>query len=94
MALAQRPKAGTLTAIMLDIDHFKRVNDLYGHAVGDRAISEIASLISGTGEIVGRLGGEEFAMLLPGRDLAGGKEIAERLRQEIMALRLKADDRS
>jgi two-component system cell cycle response regulator len=38
MALAQRPKAGTLAAIMLDIDHLKRVNDLYGHATGDRAI--------------------------------------------------------
>ncbi len=74
MALAQRPKAGTLAAIMLDIDHFKRVNDLYGHATGDRAISEIASLIAGTGEIVGRLGGEEFAMLLPGRDLAGARK--------------------
>jgi len=94
MALAQRPKTGTLAAIMLDIDHFKRVNDRYGHAMGERAIREIANLIAGTGEIVGRLGGEEFAMLLPGRDLAGGKEIAERLRQEIMALRRKANGTS
>jgi two-component system, cell cycle response regulator len=90
-ALAQRLKNGRLAAIMLDIDHFKRVNDVYGHSVGDRAIREIASLISGTGEIVGRLGGEEFAMLLAGRDLAGGKYVAERMRQEVMTLRLPAD---
>src|SRR3990170_1998310 len=45
-ALAQRPENGTLAMIMLDIDYFKRVNDLYGHAVGDRAIREVASLIS------------------------------------------------
>jgi two-component system, cell cycle response regulator len=92
-ALAQRLKNGRLAAIMLDIDHFKRVNDVYGHSVGDRAIREIASLISGTGELVGRLGGEEFAMLLAGRDLAGGKYIAERMRQEVMTLRLPADDK-
>jgi two-component system cell cycle response regulator len=92
-ALAQRPAGGAVAAIMLDIDHFKRVNDVYGHAVGDRAIREVASLVAGTGEIVGRLGGEEFAMLLPGRDLAGGCELAERLRQEIMAVRLPLEDK-
>jgi diguanylate cyclase (GGDEF)-like protein len=92
-ALAQRPPGGAVAAIMLDIDHFKRVNDVHGHAVGDRAIREVASLVAGTGEIVGRLGGEEFAMLLPGRDLAGGREIAERLREEIMAVRLPLEDK-
>jgi two-component system cell cycle response regulator len=92
-ALAQRPAGGAVAAIMLDIDHFKRVNDVHGHAIGDRAIREVASLVAGTGEIVGRLGGEEFAMLLPGRDLAGGRELAERLRQEIMAVRLPLEDK-
>jgi two-component system, cell cycle response regulator len=87
-ALAQREEQGTLAAIMLDIDYFKRVNDTYGHAVGDRAIREVANVVAGTGEIAGRLGGEEFAMLLPGRDLAAGKTIADRLRQEIMTLRV------
>jgi two-component system cell cycle response regulator len=93
-ALLQRPAQGTLAAIMLDIDYFKRVNDVYGHGVGDRAIREVASLVSNTGEIVGRLGGEEFAVLIPGRDLAGGRDIAERLRQEIANLRLMADGKS
>jgi diguanylate cyclase (GGDEF)-like protein len=90
-ALAQRPVNGTLAVIMLDIDYFKRVNDGHGHGVGDRAIREIASLVSNTSEIVGRLGGEEFALLLPGRDLAGCMEIADRLRREIMAVRLPVD---
>lgn len=92
-ALAQRPADGTLAAIMLDIDYFKRVNDVHGHAMGDRAIREVASLVAATGEIVGRLGGEEFAMLLPGRDLAGGLKLAERLREEIMAVRLPLADK-
>ena len=90
-ALLQRPAQGTLAAVMLDIDHFKGVNDAYGHAAGDRAIREVASLVSNTGEIVGRLGGEEFAVLIPGRGLAGGRDIAERLRREIANLRLMAD---
>jgi two-component system cell cycle response regulator len=87
-ALAQRPANAPVAAIMLDIDHFKNVNDLYGHAMGDRVIREVAQLISGTGEIVGRIGGEEFAMLLAGRDLAGGQEVAEHLRQQIMRVNL------
>jgi two-component system, cell cycle response regulator len=90
-ALARRPEGGAMAAIMLDIDYFKRVNDIYGHALGDRAIREVASLISSTGEIVGRLGGEEFAIFLPGRGMAGGMEIAERLRREVMMLNLPVD---
>jgi diguanylate cyclase (GGDEF)-like protein len=61
--------------------------------MGDRAIREVASLVAATGEIVGRLGGEEFAMLLPGRDLEGGRAIAERMREEIMAVRLPLADK-
>jgi diguanylate cyclase (GGDEF)-like protein len=90
--LAQVPAIGTFSAIMLDIDHFKRINDVHGHPMGDRAIRDVASVIAGTGEIVGRLGGEEFAVLLPGRNLAAGAEIAERLRGEMAALRLNMDD--
>jgi two-component system cell cycle response regulator len=93
-ALAQsKTNGGTLAAIMLDIDHFKRVNDVYGHQVGDRAIREVASLVSNKGKIIGRLGGEEFALLLPGCDLAGGKEMAELLRRQIMAVRLPEGDK-
>jgi diguanylate cyclase (GGDEF)-like protein len=87
----QALRSGPLTAVMLDVDHFKRVNDLYGHAVGDRALREVGSLVSNTGEIVGRLGGEEFAVLLSGRDLAQGMEAAERLRGDVLNLRLPVD---
>ena len=90
-AMSNRPEGSPIAAIMLDIDHFKRVNDVYGHAVGDRAIREVASLIAGSGEIVGRLGGEEFALFLPGRGFEGGIAVAERLRREIMTLRLPVD---
>ena len=90
-ALAKRAEDRPVAAIMLDIDYFKRINDEHGHAVGDSAIREVASLIAGGGEIVARIGGEEFAMLLPDRDIAGGREIAERLRAETMALRIPGE---
>src|SRR5436853_1879208 len=60
--LAERAGAdGRLTAIMVDIDHFKRINDLYGHDVGDQAIATVANAAAIEGAIIGRLGGEEFA---------------------------------
>src|ERR1051325_4776646 len=74
---------GALTAIMLDIDHFKRVNDLYGHDVGDQAIATVAKIAAAEDAIVGRLGGEEFAMLLRGKSLRDGASLAEELRQRI-----------
>ena len=77
-----------LTAIMLDVDHFKRINDLYGHDVGDQAIAAIAKAARIDGAITGRLGGEEFAILLEGQTLAEGARLAEQLRARIAALRL------
>jgi diguanylate cyclase (GGDEF)-like protein len=83
---AQIAAIGTFSSIMCDIDHFKGINDGYGHDMGDRAIREVASTISNLGPIVGRLGGEEFAILLPGTQLAAAVSIAERLRAEMAAL--------
>ena len=79
---------GALTAIMLDIDHFKRINDLYGHDVGDQAIASVAQLAAAVGVLVGRLGGEEFAILTEGQHLTEGVKLAERLRAAIAALKL------
>jgi len=79
---------GALTAIMLDIDHFKRVNDLYGHDVGDVAIASVARLAGDEAKLTGRLGGEEFAMLIEGWRVSDGVALAERLRAAIAALRL------
>src|SRR5262249_14771985 len=72
---------------IFDIDHFKRVNDLYGHDVGDRAIRAAAQeAATQKNALVGRLGGEEFAMLLARHGLADALGVAERLRQTLAAL--------
>lgn len=73
----------SLSALMFDLDHFKRVNDSHGHAVGDevlRVLAERASLQTREIDILGRYGGEEFALLLPETQLNEALEIAERLR--------------
>lgn len=82
-----------LSLLMLDIDHFKSVNDRYGHAVGDEAIISVAkACVEGKREsdIVGRLGGEEFAILLPETDLAQAAIVADRLCKRIAANGLMA----
>lgn len=78
----QRP----LSLLAIDIDHFKSVNDRYGHAVGDEAIIAVAAgclLGKRASDIVGRLGGEEFAMLLPETDMGQAEIVAERIREQI-----------
>jgi diguanylate cyclase (GGDEF)-like protein len=78
-----------VTAIMLDIDHFKRINDVFGHDIGDQAIAAVAQAILTEGAEAGRLGGEEFALLLEGRTIEEGVVIAERLRMRTSALRFE-----
>ncbi len=73
-----------LSAIMLDIDHFKAVNDTHGHAVGDQVILAVAKLCRTSIraiDILGRYGGEEFVFILPETDANGARQLAERLRQ-------------
>lgn len=80
-----------LTCVILDVDHFKKVNDTYGHAVGDyvlRKVSESLKAQLRPFDIVGRLGGEEFGLVLPDTDIAGAIAVAERLRAAISAERL------
>ena len=75
-----------LTALMLDIDGFKRVNDTYGHAVGDEVLRHLAERCRRAVrdiDIVGRYGGEEFAVVLPETDLKTAYEVAERIRSTI-----------
>jgi two-component system, cell cycle response regulator len=77
-----------LCAIMADIDHFKRINDTHGHDAGDKAIFAVAhELMSGNWH-AGRLGGEEFALLLDGRSMTEAAKIAELLLRRIAALRI------
>lgn len=85
-------KAEPFSVVMLDIDHFKKFNDTYGHTIGDHIIKMVASALEGTehaGAFAGRYGGEEFTLLLPKTGLASAGAVAERLRRAISDKRLK-----
>jgi two-component system cell cycle response regulator len=84
----------SLSAIMFDIDYFKRINDEFGHGIGDDVIRAVAGEAIGEKGIIGRLGGEEFAIVLRGRTLADAIEAAERLRLKFAALRLATLDKA
>jgi diguanylate cyclase (GGDEF)-like protein len=83
---------GTVGLIMLDVDHFKPYNDFYGHPAGDLCLATVGTALReqlrGTSDQVARIGGEEFAVLLPGVALAQCGDIAERLRTAISAMEL------
>jgi diguanylate cyclase (GGDEF)-like protein/PAS domain S-box-containing protein len=75
-----------LSVAVLDLDHFKQVNDNHGHLIGDRVLAEVATRLANavrTGELVGRIGGEEFAWLMPETAQADAYSAAERVRQAI-----------
>ena len=79
--------SGSLSVLILDIDYFKRVNDTYGHPVGDAVLKGVAAIIRTTIreiDIAARYGGEEFAIILPGTEARGAMKMAERLRKTIM----------
>ena len=80
-----------LFMMMLDIDHFKRVNDTHGHDVGDQALIAIAEVLRNgvrSMDILARWGGEEFLVLLPETNMAGATLIAERIRQQVSQIEL------
>jgi diguanylate cyclase (GGDEF)-like protein len=80
-----------LTVVLFDIDHFKKINDTYGHSAGDRVLVELADIVRTHvrhWEIVCRYGGEEFAILLPGTTLDQGVQFAKRLGEKIAEQRL------
>ena len=81
--------ARPLSAIMLDVDHFKQINDTYGHTVGDRVLREVAQVCmreTRNVDVLGRYGGEEFVIVLPECETRAACEVAERLRQSIAEL--------
>lgn len=83
-----------ISCIVLDVDYFKSVNDRHGHATGDAVLSAVAAAcrsIIRSVDIFGRLGGEEFAVMLPETDLAGAMRTAERMRQAIADVAMPID---
>jgi diguanylate cyclase (GGDEF)-like protein/PAS domain S-box-containing protein len=81
-ARVQRFGSQRSSLVMIDIDHFKRINDQFGHAEGDAMLKHFAQLMRNTLRVIdtpGRLGGEEFAIILPGTGPAGARTFAERL---------------
>lgn len=89
-------RMGGAAAIVVDLDHFKQLNDQHGHGAGDDALRQVAELLRaslGDGDLAARLGGEEFLVLVAGANLPKGVERAERLRQGVAAMRLKFDHR-
>jgi len=93
---AQRELAGGQgwAVVFIDLDHFKAVNDDYGHTVGDEVLIRVADALREViraPDLVGRYGGEEFCVLLPGADVHQATEVAERLRAAVAALRFSRE---
>lgn len=92
-AFAQSARSGeALALIMIDVDHFKRYNDFYGHPQGDRCLKEVAQAIQSAArrprDFVARYGGEEMAMILPDTDMRGAAVVAEAVRAAVADLHL------
>ncbi len=81
---------GPLSLVLIDVDHFKRYNDFYGHPAGDDCLRAVAAALAGSvrraGELAARYGGEEFAILLPGSDMNTAIGLAEKVRSGIAGL--------
>jgi|GEM_PF-1876429 len=99
--LAQREReralrrGSPLSLCLFDADHFKNVNDQYGHVAGDHVLSAMAAAARGAlrvSDVLGRLGGEEFAMLLPDTDLAGALVVAERVRAAVATTEVQSGE--
>ncbi|HEX6767384.1 MAG TPA: GGDEF domain-containing protein, partial [Polyangiaceae bacterium] len=83
-----------LVLVLFDVDHFKRVNDTYGHPVGDEVLVEIARAVRRlirSEDVFARYGGEEFALILRGIDIAGARAAGERVRAQIEKLSVETD---
>lgn len=91
-----RARGEPCSIAMLDIDHFKKLNDNYGHEIGDRVLKAVATrlslLIEGTGHMLARLGGEEFSILMVGLDVRAAAAFCDSLREEISRMQVQLDD--
>jgi diguanylate cyclase (GGDEF)-like protein len=83
--------ATSAAVLMMDIDHFKKINDTHGHDAGDAALVELGRVLTQATrafDVTARLGGEEFVMLVPGTDIPGAIALAERLRLMVAGMEL------
>ncbi len=83
-----------LSTLMLDIDHFKQVNDVHGHATGDKVLAKMVSIAASVlrqEDLIGRLGGEEFAIVLVDSDAAAAARVADRIRQAIKQVKFPSE---
>jgi diguanylate cyclase (GGDEF)-like protein len=90
---AARNQDEPLAVLLIDIDHFKQINDVHGHLVGDEALRAIATILRGairSKDVIGRFGGEEFVIALPDTDLEDAANTADRLRSAVAASPLAA----
>jgi diguanylate cyclase (GGDEF)-like protein len=88
---------GSLSFIMADIDCFKRINDTYGHSIGDKVLQEVATTIARqcrNSDLAARYGGEEFAIVVPNEAISGAIHLAERCRQELEKVNLPVKSES
>lgn len=87
--------ASSLALIMMDVDCFKKYNDIYGHLAGDECLRQVGRIIQSaegrTGDLAARYGGEEFAIILPSTDVQGALKVAEHIRKAIRELEIKHD---
>lgn len=93
-ALASAVRYGqTFSIMMVDLDHFKQINDVYGHGMGDKVLQVTAALLKGQtreGDIIARFGGEEFVLALPNTDLDGARQLADRVLASLRSLAFNA----
>jgi diguanylate cyclase (GGDEF)-like protein len=95
--VAHASRAGApLAAVLLDLDHFKQINDTYGHVKGDEALAAVGAVVTTSlreSDFAGRYGGEEFVLLMPDTPAAGARTIGEKLRRAIGAITIPGVDR-
>jgi diguanylate cyclase (GGDEF)-like protein len=95
--IARSERSGMpLTVVVIDLDHFKLVNDNYGHAGGDATLCAVVALLQNrlrSVDVVARIGGEEFLLLLPDTDAISGAKVVEGLRQAVEAMRVQFEER-
>jgi len=86
-----------LSIVMIDVDHFKAINDQHGHAAGDHVLKEVGAICQDVlrgSDVIGRIGGEEFVLLLPGAPQASAEQVAERMRARLAGTQINLHEKA